>query len=76
VIYKLFYQYPVVCNRFKEVDIVAPKILDESFAYSIVSSEALDRFINPDLLDEDNEKRYNSVNQDSNPIIIRYTFKK
>ena len=79
-IYKLFYdkvnQYPVVFNRFKEVDIVAPKILDESFAYSIVSSEALDRFINPDLLDEDNKKRYDSVNPDSNPIIIRYTFKK
>lgn len=79
-IYKLFYdkvnQCPIVFNRFKEVDVAAPKVLDEMCAYSIVSPEVLNRFINPELLDEDNKKRYDSVNPDSNPVIIRYTFKK
>ena len=78
-IYKLFYdkvnQCPIVFDRFKEVDIMAPEILDESFAYSIVSPNLLNKFINVDLLDKENKKRYDSITLDSNPIIIRYTFK-
>lgn len=54
---------------------MAPEILDESFAYSIVSPNLLNKFINVDLLDKENKKRYDSITLDSNPIIIRYTFK-
>lgn len=79
-IYKLFYdkinQHPIVFNCFKEVDIAAPIVMDDLFAYSIVTPDVLNKFINLDLLDEENKKRFESVTAESNSVVIRYAFKK
>lgn len=79
-IYHLFYnkktKSPFLFNSFKEVGFSCPRITNESAAYSYITPDLLDKFVNPDLLDAENRKRYESIAHDSNPVIIKYTFKK
>lgn len=65
-----------VFRTFKENVVCFPIAVDEDAAYSYVTPRELPLAINPDILDDENRKRYESVTMDSNPIIIRYTFKK
>lgn len=65
-----------VFRTFKENVVCFPIAVDDDAAYSYVSPKELFFAINPDILDDENKKRYESVTYDSNPIIIKYIFKK
>lgn len=65
-----------VFNSFKENCLCFPFDVDDYAAYSFVTPKELSFVINSDILDDENKKKYESINLDDNPIIIKYVFKK
>ena len=50
--------------------------MDENFAYSIVIPQLLEYYVNPNLLDEKGKEIFKNIQEDDNPIILKYKFKK
>ncbi|GHT08205.1 hypothetical protein FACS189426_03270 [Bacteroidia bacterium] len=67
-------QYKIF-NAFKEGFQCMPYYMDEEAMYAFVPPNRLDFVVKPEVLDEENLLRYKSVQEDSNPVIIKYYFK-
>ncbi|MCC8147061.1 MAG: 6-bladed beta-propeller, partial [Bacteroidales bacterium] len=70
----------------KEMDIISrifsdggillpPALVDEECLYVLTSPQYLDITINPDLLDEKSKDVYRSLQEDDNPVILKYYLK-
>lgn len=62
-------------EKFEEGFRCMPFCVDEKAAYFATTPNFLNTVINPDLLDEENLKRYRNIQSDDNPIVVKYTFK-
>lgn len=64
-----------VFNTFKEGGVCFPLSMDETAVYFYASPSELDIAVNSNTLNIENKQRYDAVQPDDNPIIIKYTFK-
>lgn len=62
-------------NSFKEMNFFSPIFVDEKYAYAIIPTDLLNTYVSTDLLDKADYKKLNSLDDDANPIILKYTFK-
>lgn len=65
----------VVFNSFKEGHRLIPTFIDESAVYCFAESRTLPIVINRDELSEENQRIYDSIDSESNPVILKYTLK-
>ena len=65
-----------IFTAFQEGNFSTPTIMDENFAYSIVIPQLLEYHMNPNLLDEKGKEIFKNIQEDDNPIILKYKFKK
>lgn len=65
----------VVFNTFKEGHRLIPTYIDESAVYCFAESRVLPIVINRDELSEENQRIYDSIDAESNPVILKYTLK-
>ena len=66
----------LIFTAFQEGNFSTPTIMDENFAYSIVIPQLLEYYVNPNLLDDKGKEIFKNVQEDDNPIILKYKFKK
>ncbi|MDD3323186.1 MAG: 6-bladed beta-propeller [Paludibacter sp.] len=66
--YKLF-------DKFSEGFQCVPQWIDDNAIYTFISPEYLKFVINQEVLNEKNKIIFNSIREEDNPIIIKYTFK-
>ena len=65
----------VVFNSFKEGHRLIPTFIDESALYFLAEPRTLPIVINRDELSEENQRIYDSIDSESNPVILKYTLK-
>ncbi len=65
----------VVFNSFKEGHRLIPTFIDESAVYCFADSRTFPIVINRDELSEQNQRIYDSIDSESNPVIVKYTLK-
>lgn len=65
----------VVFNSFKEGHRLIPTYIDESAVYCFAESRVLPIVVNRDELSEENQRIYDSIDAESNPVILKYTLK-
>ena len=65
----------VVFDSFKEGHRLIPTFIDESALYFLAVPRVLPIVINRDELSEENQRVYDSIGSESNPVILRYTLK-
>lgn len=65
----------VVFNSFKEGHRLIPTYIDETAVYCFAESRVLPIVINRDELSEENQRIYDSIDAESNPVILKYTLK-
>lgn len=66
----------LIFTAFQEGNFSTPTIMDENYAYSIVIPQLLEYHVNPSLLDEKGKEIFKNIQEDDNPIILKYKFKK
>mgnify|MGYP006876753747 CR=1 FL=1 len=54
---------------------MTPTFMDESAVYCFVETMFLPIIVNRDELSEENQRIYDSIDAESNPVILKYTFK-
>lgn len=64
-----------VFNSFKEGHRLIPSFIDESAVYLFAESRTLPIVVNRDELSEENQRIYDSIDSESNPVILKYTLK-
>lgn len=62
-------------KKLKEGCFCFPLCVDERHLYFIAMPQELPAFINPEVLSDEDQKKFYSVSLDDNPIVIKYTFK-
>lgn len=65
----------LVFNTFKEGGVCFPLSMDETAVYFYASPSELHIAVNSEILNDWNRKKYDAVQPDDNPLIIKYTFK-
>lgn len=64
-----------VFNSFKEGHRLIPTFIDESAVYCLTESRTLPIVVNRDELSEENQRIYDSIDSESNSVILKYTLK-
>lgn len=62
-------------QRLKEKCLCFPVCMDETALYFFASPQELQVAINPEILSDEERKKFDSVLPDDNPVVIKYTFK-
>lgn len=65
----------VVFNSFKEGHRLIPTNIDESTVCFLAEPRTLPIVINRDTLSDENKRIYDSIDSESNPVILKYTLK-
>lgn len=63
-------------TSFQEGNFSTPTFMDEKFAYSIIMPQLLEYYINPNLLDNKSKEIFGNIQDDDNPVILKYKLKK
>lgn len=65
----------IIFNTFKEGGVCFPVFMDESALYFYASPAEIDIAVNAKTLSQEAREKYNSMQVDDNPVVIKYTFK-
>ncbi|MFV0418876.1 MAG: 6-bladed beta-propeller [Dysgonomonas sp.] len=75
VIYDKNNKKTMIIDKFKENLMLLVQKIDKNTFYFFFDANRIDKYFNPDILNEENRKKFDSINESDNPILIKYKLK-